>query len=179
MPPKPCSRNNRERPPKLKEYKKAPVGLKVIAAAKLAKGVALACLSLGVLDLVHQNLHALVLRFVEYARISPENRYVVLLLDKLGLVDTKTLVRLGILSAVYASILLLEGTGLWLGAAWAEYMVVVSTGVFVPEEFLILRDKFSWLRLTVLLVNAAILVYVDKIVWDRYHQRNRPPAPML
>jgi len=155
----------------LKEYKKAPVGLKVIAAAKLVKGASLACLSLGVFDLIHADLTALILKFAENFRISPENRYVVLLLEKLGLVDARTLVRLGILTAIYAAIQLTEGFGLWIGAAWAEYMVVISSGVFVPEECLILKDKFSWLRLTVLLVNAAILVYVAKLVWDRARRR--------
>lgn len=155
---------------------KAPVGLKLIAAAKLAKGIVLASLSLGVLDLIHRDLPSLALRFVEAARISPENRYVVLLLDKLGLVDSKTLVRLGILSALYASILLVEGFGLWIGAAWAEYMVLVSSGVFVPEECIILAHHFSWLRLSILVVNAAILVYVAKVVWDRYHLRRSATA---
>lgn len=100
------------------------------------------------------------------------------LLDKVGLVDTRTLVRLGILSALYASILLVEGFGLWIGAAWAEYMVVISSGVFVPEECLILLHKFTWLRLSILVVNAAILVYVVKVVWDRYHLRRSAPKAL-
>jgi len=160
----------------LNPYKKAPIGLKIIAAAKLAKGATLACLSLGVLDLIHKDLPTLALRFAEAFRISPENRYVVLALDKLGLVDSKTLVRLGILTALYASIQLVEGFGLWIGAGWAEYMVVISTGVFVPEECLVVLDRFSWLRLTVLLVNAVILAYVVKVVLDRYRQRRTASA---
>lgn len=163
-------------PVKLNANTKAPFGLKLIAAAKLVKGAVLACLSLGVLDLIHRDLPSLALRFLEVARISPENRYVVLLLDKVGLVDTRTLVHLGILSALYASILLVEGFGLWIGAAWAEYMVVISSGVFVPEECLILLHKFTWLRLSILLVNAVILVYVAKVVWDRYHIRRSARA---
>jgi uncharacterized membrane protein (DUF2068 family) len=150
---------------------KAPIGLKIIAGAKIAKGGALACLSLGVFDLIHKDLTALALRFVQVARISPENRYVELALVKLGLVEPSTLVRLGMLSALYASIQLIEGLGLWFGAAWAEYMVVISTGLFVPEEFLGLMHHPSWLRLALLLVNAAILVYVAYVVWNRYRQR--------
>jgi uncharacterized membrane protein (DUF2068 family) len=150
---------------------KAPLGLKLIAAVKLAKGAALSCLSLGILDLIHRDLAAVALHFVQIARISPENRYVVLLLEKLGLVEPSTLMRLGILSALYASILLVEGLGLWLGAAWAEYMVVVSSGVFVPQECFITLQHFTWLRLSILLINGVILVYVANLVWKRYHER--------
>jgi uncharacterized membrane protein (DUF2068 family) len=150
---------------------RAPVGLRIIAGAKIAKGVALACLTLGVFDLIHRDLTALAQRFVQIARISPENKYVELALEKLGLVEPSTLVRLGILSAMYASIELIEGLGLWFGAAWAEYVVVVSTGLFVPEEFLGLLHHPTWLRLTLLLVNSAILAYVVYVVWNRYRHR--------
>ncbi len=155
---------------------KAPLGLRLIAAAKLAKGVVLACLSLGLLDLIHRDLAAVALRFVQVARISPENKYVLLLLDKLGLVDPATLARLGILSAVYATIDFVEGLGLWLGAAWAEYIVVISTGLFVPEECLAVIHKFTWLRFSILLINGIILVYVARLVWDRYKARRASRA---
>ena len=162
--------------PEPKRLERTPLGLKLIAAAKLVKGAILACLSLGLLDLIHKDLTAVALRFVQVARISPENKYVLLMLDKLGLVDPSTLERLGILSALYAAILLVEGLGLWLGASWAEYVVVISSGLFVPEECLVLIHKFTWLRFTVLLINAVILVYVALLVWNRYKQRRAARA---
>jgi uncharacterized membrane protein (DUF2068 family) len=155
---------------------KAPIGLKLIAGAKIAKGVALACLSLGVFDLIHKDLTAIAQRFVQIARISPENKYVELLLEKLGLVAPSTLIRLGMLSALFSSIELIEGLGLWFGAAWAEYVVVVSTGLFVPEECLGIARHPSWLRFAVLLVNVAILVYVVRVVWHRYQARKSEKA---
>lgn len=156
---------------------KSPLGLRLIAGAKIAKGAILACVSLGLLDLIHKDLPAIALRFAEAIRISPENRYVALALEKLGLVEPSTLKKLGALSALYALIQLTEGLGLWLGAAWAEYMVVISTGLFIPEECLAIMRHFSWLRLSILLINAVILVYVVKIVWDRYqHRKATAPA---
>lgn len=155
---------------------KTPLGLRLIAAAKLAKGVLLACVSLGVFNLIHQDLDAVALRFIQAVRISPENRYVALLLEKLGLVDPATLVRLGVLSALYASILLLEGFGLWIGAAWAEFMVVASTGVFVPEELISTIHHFTWPRVAILAINAVILVYVVMLVCARYRERRAARA---
>jgi uncharacterized membrane protein (DUF2068 family) len=153
------------------QSRKAPVGLKVIAAAKLAKGVAVAFLSLGVFDLIHRDLGELARRLVHAARISPENRYVALALERLGLIDPAMLVRLGILTALDASIQLVEGFGLWIGAAWAEYLVVISTGIFVPEEFLAMIHNFTWPRVAILVINAVILVYVATLVWRRTRER--------
>jgi uncharacterized membrane protein (DUF2068 family) len=158
--------------------KKAPLGLKIIAAAKIVKGVALAGLSLGVFDLIHKDLAAVALHFVQVARISPENRYVALMLEKLGLVEPSTLKRLGELSALYAAILLVEGLGLWLGAAWAEYIVVISSGIFVPEECIATLHHFTWLRLSILILNGVILAYVVHLVWTRYKDRRASRAAL-
>jgi uncharacterized membrane protein (DUF2068 family) len=151
--------------------KKAPLGIRIIAGAKIVKGVVLALLSLGVFDVIHKDVAEIALHFVELARISPENRYVALALEKLGLVEPATLVRLGMLSALYASILLIEGLGLWFGVVWAEYVVVISTGLFVPEECKATLQHFTWFRLSVLLLNAVMLVYVAHVVWSRYRAR--------
>ncbi len=134
-------------------------------------------MSLGILDLIHKDLAAEALHIVQFVRISPENRFVVLMLDKLGLVETKTLVHLGILTALDASVTLVEGLGLWLGAAWAEYMVVISSGIFVPEEFLAMLRHFTWFRLSILVVNGIICVYVAGLVWGRYKHRRSAAAP--
>lgn len=156
--------------------KRAPIGIRMIAGVKIAKGVALSFLTLGVFDLIHKDLTAIAQRFVQIARISPENKYVELALEKLGLVEPATLIRLGELSALYASIELIEGLGLWFGAAWAEYVVVVSTGIFVPEEFLSLLRHPTWLRFGILVVNAAIFVYTALVVWNRHGQRKEAKA---
>jgi uncharacterized membrane protein (DUF2068 family) len=153
--------------------KKAPLGLKLVAAEKIIKGVVLACLSLGIFDSIHRDLGDLARHFVKIARISPENRFVVLALEKLGLVEPGTLVRLGILSAFYASILLIEGLGLWFGAAWAEYFVVISSGIFVPEECLVTIRHFTWFHFSILVINTVVLVYMAVLVWNRYKARRR------
>lgn len=156
--------------------KKSPLGLRLIAGVKLVKGFSLAGLSLGVFNLIHKDLEAVVQRWIEALRISPENKYVALILEKAGLIDPATLKKLGVLSALYASVLLIEGFGLWLGAGWAEYMVVVSTGIFVPEEIIAIFQHPTWARLALLIVNGAILAYVVVLVWKRYKEKRADRA---
>jgi uncharacterized membrane protein (DUF2068 family) len=155
---------------------KAPIGLRLIAAMKIVKGLAMAGLSLGVFGLVHKNLEDLARHFVQVFRISPENHYVELMLEKLGVVEPAELRRLGILTAFDASIQLVEGLGLWFGAWWAEYLVVISTGLFVPEEALGTFHHFSWLRLTVLVLNLLMFGYVAQLVFKRHIARGKARA---
>lgn len=153
------------------------MGLRLIAGAKLAKGVGLAFVALGIFDMIHKDLAAEAIHVLQVARISPENRFVVLMLDKLGLVETSTLVHLGILTALDASVSLVEGLGLWFGAAWAEYLVVVSSGIFLPEESLALLRHYTWVRLSILVINAIIFIYVANLVWNRHKHRRSGASP--
>jgi len=155
---------------------KIPLGLKLIAASKIVKGALLCGLSLGIFDMIHKDLAATARHIVQLARISPENKYVELGLEKLGLIEPSTMRRLGELSALDASIQLVEGLGLWFGAIWAEYVVVISTGIFIPQECIALREHFTWFRLSILAINAAMLVYVAYTVWHRHLERRAARA---
>jgi uncharacterized membrane protein (DUF2068 family) len=154
-----------------------PLGLRLIAAAKIAKGIALFGVSFGLFDLVNKDLSATALHFVHAVRISPENHYVELLLEKVGLIKPKTVRLFGELSILEGSIQLVEGFGLWFGAIWAEYVVVISSGIFVPGECIALWSKFTWTRVGILAVNAAIFVYVAYTVWRR-HRSKRMSQPI-
>jgi uncharacterized membrane protein (DUF2068 family) len=155
-----------------------PLGLRLIAAMKIAKGVALFGISLGLFELVHKDLSATALHFVQIVRISPENHYVELLLVKVGLIKPRSVRLFGELSILEGSIQLIEGFGLWFGAIWAEYVVVISSGIFIPEEGIAIWRQFTWPRVSILAVNAAMFIYVAYAVWKRHlSKRSSQPIP--
>ena len=53
-----------------------------------------------------------------------------------------------------------EGIGLLLHRRWAEYLTVVATGLLMPPEVYEIAQKPNALRVAVLVVNVAILVYL-------------------
>jgi uncharacterized membrane protein (DUF2068 family) len=71
---------------------------------------------------------------------------------------TLSLIGAGIL--VYGLLQLLEGVGLWSLKRWGEYVAVVGTTLFIPLEVYELTEKASWLKVVVLLVNLAAVVYL-------------------
>jgi uncharacterized membrane protein (DUF2068 family) len=159
--------------------KEAPLGIRIIAGAKIFKGIVFSFLTLGVFDLAHRDVSALAIHLVHLLRISPENRYVELLLEKIGLIDPPQIRRIGEFSGLYAAVELVEGLGLWFGAVWAEFVVVTSTGIFIPEECLSLFRHFTWFRLSILVINTAILIYVARVVWKRYLIRKATKAAAI
>jgi uncharacterized membrane protein (DUF2068 family) len=159
-----------ETPPRVD---KTPNILRVIATVKILKGVALAGVALGLFSIVHRDLDTLARAFIDFMRISPENHYAKLLLEKAGVVEPHSILKAGIVTAFYAAILLSEGIGLWIGAPWAEYVVIVSTGAFVPEEILTMVREPNLTKGIMIVVNAVILAYVISVVWRKHHHARK------
>ena len=72
--------------------------------------------------------------------------------------STLNLIASGIL--VYGLLQLLEGIGLWSLKRWGEYVAVVGTTLFIPLEIYELTHKISWLKIAVLAVNVAAVLYL-------------------
>src|SRR6267154_3432066 len=109
-------------------------GLLLIAAFKLIKGLGLLALGIGALRLLHKDVAAEIAQWLDALRVDPHNRYIQILIEKLGMVDDRKLKALSIGTFFYAALFLTEGVGLALRKRWAEYWTIVSTSLFIPLE---------------------------------------------
>ncbi|MBP2702259.1 DUF2127 domain-containing protein [Microbispora sp. RL4-1S] len=58
------------------------------------------------------------------------------------------------------ALLTVEGAGLWLLRRWGEYFSVIVTSAFVPIEIHELTVKITGLRIALLLINIAAVLYI-------------------
>jgi uncharacterized membrane protein (DUF2068 family) len=72
--------------------------------------------------------------------------------------STLNLIAFGIL--LYGLLQIVEGIGLWSLKRWGEYVAVVGTTLFIPLEVYELTDKVSWLKIAVLAINVAAVLYL-------------------
>lgn len=70
----------------------------------------------------------------------------------------------GFAATLYALLYAVQGVGLWAGRRWAEYLVVLETGLLLPFETWELFDRFTPFKLVVLLANAAIVAYLVRVL---------------
>ena len=137
-----------------------PRGLRLIAAFKLLKGLALFAVGVGAIKLLHKDLAFEVERWADIFRVDPNNHYIHRVLERLSILDGRKLKELSVGTFFYSALLLTEGTGLLLGKRWAEYFTVVATSSFVPLEVYELTKRLSLARLVVLLINIAVVAYL-------------------
>ncbi|MCW2877670.1 MAG: putative rane protein family [Sphaerisporangium sp.] len=74
--------------------------------------------------------------------------------------ETRTLTWIVLGLLVFGALLMTEGTGLWLLKRWGEYFAVVATSLFVPIEVYEIVEKVTWLRIVILLINLAAVLYI-------------------
>ena len=135
-------------------------GLRLIAAFKLLKGVALIAVGIGALRLLHKDTAAIVEHWVNVFRVDPHNHFINRLLEKLSILDDRRLKELSIGTFVYAGIFLVEGVGLALKKRWAEYFTIITTSSLLPIEIYELAKRASAGKILALLINLAVVVYL-------------------
>jgi uncharacterized membrane protein (DUF2068 family) len=134
--------------------------LLLIGLFKLVKGVSLLIITFGLLRLLHRDVAAVTERWIEVLRVDPDNRFIHRALTKVFNVTPKQLKELSAGTFLYAAIFLTEGTGLLARKRWAEYMTLISTGLFIPLEIYEIHRHFTTVKLVVTLVNALIVWYL-------------------
>ena len=72
--------------------------------------------------------------------------------------STLNLVGVGVL--LYGLLQVAEGIGLWSLKRWGEYVAVVGTTLFIPLEIYEITEKVSWLKIVVLIINVAAVLYL-------------------
>lgn len=60
----------------------------------------------------------------------------------------------------YATLELVEATGLWFNRRWAEYLTFVATSLFIPYEIYELYLRLSVLKLVAFVLNVLVAAYL-------------------
>jgi uncharacterized membrane protein (DUF2068 family) len=132
----------------------------LIALFKLFKALTLIAVGIGAIRLLHKDLANTALHWVEVLRIDPDNRYVHGMLVRIFRVTPKQLRELSVGTFIYAGLFATEGMGLLLRKHWAEYFVIISTGLLIPLEVYEMTRHFTLVKLAVTAVNALIVWYL-------------------
>jgi len=144
--------------------------LRAVASVEFFKGLVVLLAGFGVLSLVHRDAWDVAESFLEWLHISPDAHYAQVFLNLADQVtDTKLwLVAIGALG--YSSLRFAEAYGLWKERAWAEWLALVSGAIYLPFEIYELARRPDWIRLVILLVNLAVVLYM---AYPRIQARTR------
>jgi uncharacterized membrane protein (DUF2068 family) len=151
-------------------------GLAVIAVFKMAKGLLLLFLGLGLLKLVHAEIATLFSLLIEALHLNADSRLIHALVLKVDALQPHSVLVAGFVSLGYAGMLLAEGIGLWLEFTWAAYLTVGSTSLLLPFELYEVVEQVTIPRVILLLLNLIIVFYLVSQL-KRHTMRSRAHLP--
>jgi uncharacterized membrane protein (DUF2068 family) len=144
--------------------------IRLIAIFKFLKAGLLIALGIGLFKLLHKDVGDVFEHWCEALRLDPGSHFVNLALEKATRVNPAQVKKLGLGSFFYAGLFLAEGTGLWLRKRWGEWLTVTITSSLVPIELYEIYRHSSYVKLVVLALNVAIVIYLI------YHIRSQRSA---
>ncbi len=127
---------------------------------KFVKGVILVVVGVKLLTLLGRDVEAWATDFVTRHGIDLANKYVHSALEKLQGVGNAQLMQMSGVAFGYSALLFTEGVGLWLQKRWAEFLTAIATGLLIPLEIYEIYEKFTWVRVAILILNLFIVWYL-------------------
>jgi uncharacterized membrane protein (DUF2068 family) len=148
--------------------------MRAIALLEAAKGVIALAASLGMLSLLHHDVHHLAVALIGHFGLSPGDRYPALIVHYADLLADANRRSLFLLASGYVTLRLVEAYGLWFERTWGQWLAALSGALYVPFEVRHLVHAPSALSALVLLGNLAVVGYM---MYELRRERRRGGAP--
>ncbi len=136
------------------------VGLQVAALFEAAKGVLVLLAGFGLLAYIHKDLHHGAEELVRHFHLNPASHYPRIFLDLSARIHDTGLWAMAAAAFIYAAIRIAEAAGLWLDKRWAEWFGILSGAIYIPLEVFELTHGLTWPKVTVLVTNAGVIIYL-------------------
>jgi uncharacterized membrane protein (DUF2068 family) len=140
-------------------------GLRTVAAFEAAKGILVMAAGVGVLSLIHHDVQRVAEAVVRHLHLNPARHYPQVFIAAAARVTDARLWLLASGAFAYSAVRIVEAYGLWHARVWAEWLAIVSGGLYLPVEVYELVHRSSTVKAVVLVVNLAIVGYVSYARW--------------
>lgn len=145
--------------------------LHAIALFEAVKGLAALAAGIGLLDLLHHDIHRLAVALLWRFHLDPALPYPAILLHYADLLSAINLRTLAPVALAYIGARFLEAWGLWKEKTWAEWLGALSGALYIPLEIAHLAHHTNVINAAVLLANLVIVCFLAWQLWRRSRQR--------
>lgn len=135
-------------------------GLRTVAVFESIKGAVVLFAGLAMLLLSKHDLPSVIHRLVDRWHLKKDHPLLERLIELAGMATPENLLLLTALAAGYAAIRFAEAWGLWYEKVWAEWLGILSGGVYLPVEIYEIYQHPGWVPVLVFLVNLLIVGYL-------------------
>jgi uncharacterized membrane protein (DUF2068 family) len=129
------------------------------------------CAGGGFLLLIHSDLHQAASELIRFIHLNPASKYPGIFLDLADRTSDARLWAMAAAAVIYSAVRFAEAIGLWFDRRWAEWFGFLSGAMYLPLEVYELLVGVTWLKATVFIINAIIVLYLLYILVNRRSSR--------
>ena len=131
--------------------------LRTIAVYEAAKGVLVLLTGFGLLAAVHRNVQHIAEQLVAQAHLNAASHFPRIFLDAAANVTDARIWMLAAFAAGYALVRFVMAYGLWIEKRWAEWLVALSAGIYLPFEIYELFKEVTWIVIGAIVANILVI----------------------
>ena len=140
-------------------------GIRLVALFEGLKGALILLAGFGLLALVHRDLQDVADELVRRFHLNPARHYPRIFIEASGKTTDTQLWLLAGAALLYAAFRFVEAYGLWRERRWAGWLAAVTGAIYVPLEVVALFRSITWVKLSTLIVNSAIVAFMTWMLW--------------
>jgi uncharacterized membrane protein (DUF2068 family) len=134
--------------------------LRLIALFRFGKALLLIASGLSALHLLNPAAREAVARWIGALPFAAQHAFVQRAIAFVTRLSPQKIEGLALVAFLYAALFITEGIGLWMRKVWAEWLTIIATTSFIPFEVYETVKKPAPVRIGVLALNIAIVVYL-------------------
>jgi uncharacterized membrane protein (DUF2068 family) len=147
-----------------------------VAVFEATKGAVVLLAGFGVLSLLHRDIRVAAAALVGRLHLNPADGFERSFIEAAARVTNTGLWMIASIGFLYALFRFLEAYGLWSGRRWAEWLAVVSGGLYVPLEIYELIQRHTWVRASALIVNLLVVGAMTVVLVRDIRQKSHAEA---
>lgn len=137
--------------------------MRAIATFEAAKGLLVILMGFGALSF-HHDLVELGTDVISHLHLNPAHHLPSVLLNALEHAERSDLRWIALGALAYSALRFTEAYGLWFQKTWAEWLAIVTGGIYLPVEIVELCKRLTVVRVLITLLNLALVIY---LLWVR------------
>src|SRR5689334_8123103 len=151
-------------------------GVRTVALLEAGKAAIVIVAGLGLLSLLHRDLHSIATHLVATLHLNPAKKYPRIFIDAADQLTDARLWMLAGLALLYAVFRGIEAYGLWRERTWAEWFALVTGGIYLPFEFYELSKGVNGFKVAAVVVNLAIVAWLAYVLYRTRQEKYRGKA---
>ena len=143
--------------------------LRVVALFEATKGLLVVLVGFGWLAFIHKDLHLAAEQIVRHFHLNPARHHPMIFVDAVQHLTDRYLWAMAFSALIYSAVRFTEAYGLWHQRQWAKWFGVLSGAMYIPVELIAIMRGATWPKVTALVINAGIVVYLAYVLWRSRH----------